>query len=757
MNWRNVKLIFLREVRDQLRDRRTLFMIAVLPLLLYPLLAMSFFQVAQVIRERPSRVLVLSEADLPENPALLEAENTHFAGKLFDRKEQQELLQLRIPHDQPWEKTGETPADFARQSIRQGDYEVVVLFPADFTERLEKYRADLKAKKELQTTGDMPPVPSPAIYHNSAQEKSQIAYSRVLEAMRHWTDLISEQNLRDQQVPPEAMKSVQFESTDVAEEGHRDAAVWSKILPFVLMIWALTGAFYPAVDLCAGEKERGTLETLLSSPARRSEIVCGKLLTVMAFSMATSLLNLACMGATGMFVISQMQGLQHGVTLRHTLGPPPAWAPLWLSLALVPISALFSALCLAVAAFARSTKEGQYYLMPLIMVILPLMILPMASGGELDLGQSLIPVSGVVLLLKTVLEGNLQQALPYVLPVTIVTLGCCVFAIRWAVEQFNKESVLFREGERFNLALYVRRLVSDREELPSPGESLFCGAIILVIGFFINMAFTKAALVSDGKQFVRMILIPQLSAILTPTLIMAVMLARRPAAALALRWPRWWTIPAMVLLALLLQPTAQVCSELIQKLYPLQLKADDPSAGFMKSIVELPIEVVILLMALTPAICEELAFRGFVLSGLRSQGNIGIAIFVSSLFFAFAHPVVPQQVFVFFLGLLLGAFCVRLNSLLPGIFFHFTHNAMAVLFHRYGKWLYDFATEWQLTWLVSIDTPNKVEYTSGTTIATALLSAGLIVLLWKYGRPKSTASDAPGSMILLNSATLANH
>ena len=56
--------------------------------------------------------------------------------------------------------------------------------------------------------------------------------------------------------------------------------MWSKILPFVVLIWALTGAFYPAIDLCAGEKERGTLETLLSSPAQRSEIVWGKLLSV---------------------------------------------------------------------------------------------------------------------------------------------------------------------------------------------------------------------------------------------------------------------------------------------------------------------------------------------------------------------------------------------------------------------------------------------------------------------------------------------
>ena len=79
---------------------------------------------------------------------------------------------------------------------------------------------------------------------------------------------------------------------------------------------------------------------------------------------------------------------------------PPLASLLWLAVALVPISALFSALCLACAAFARSTKEGQYYLMPLMLVSMPLMMLPMSPGVELNLGNSLVPLTGMVLLLR---------------------------------------------------------------------------------------------------------------------------------------------------------------------------------------------------------------------------------------------------------------------------------------------------------------------------------------------------------------------
>src|SRR5205823_15111738 len=120
-------------------------------------------------------------------------------------------------------------------------------------------------------------------------------------------DALGEHNLEVRNVPAIAARPFELKQTDVAQEARRRAALWSKILPFIVMIWALTGAFYPAVDLCAGEKERGTLETLLCSPAARSEIVWGKLLSVMSFSSATALLNLVSMTASGTVVASQMQ------------------------------------------------------------------------------------------------------------------------------------------------------------------------------------------------------------------------------------------------------------------------------------------------------------------------------------------------------------------------------------------------------------------------------------------------------------------
>ena len=161
-----------------------------------------------------------------------------------------------------------------------------------------------------------------------------------------------------------------------------------KIFPFMLVMWALAGALYPAVDVCAGEKERGTMETLIISPASREEIVLGKFLTIWVFSGGTSVLNLASMGVTAGIFSSQL-----GVTLR-----PAGLA--WCVALLLPMSAFFSALCLAVGAYARSSKEGQYYLTQLYFICLPLIFLTLFPGVELNLFYSLVPITGVALLLN---------------------------------------------------------------------------------------------------------------------------------------------------------------------------------------------------------------------------------------------------------------------------------------------------------------------------------------------------------------------
>jgi sodium transport system permease protein len=703
MSWRNIRLIYAREIRDQLRDRRTLFMIAVLPLLLYPLLGMSVFQLSQFLRKSEPKVVVIGAEELKagsELPPLIEGD--HFAGDLFGDEAAADWLHLEFvgntargankdnidessaagsasksSHDRT------TAFDHAEARLKSGDVQVVLAFPSGFGRQLKELRSQIKAHAAGMNETTAPKVadieiPKPRILYNAGKEKSRAAHMQVERVIETWRTQIERQNLAASKIPPRVTKPFDVELTDVAERTQQQALMWSKILPFVLFIWALTGAFYPAVDLCAGEKERGTLETLLSSPARRIEIVWGKLLTVMTFSTATAVLNLASLGFTARYVISQLSQLPTG-DLGESLAMPPLTSALWLLAALLPMSALFSALCLACAAFARSTKEGQYYLMPLLLVSMPLMMLPMAPGTELNLGNSLIPVTGVVLLVMSLVQGDFASAARYFVPVVGITLICCHLAIRWAVYQFNQESVLFRESERLDPRRWLVKLVRERDDTPSLAEGFFCVVLIFVVKFFMEVAMAASAPAEKSFNYlVTIVFVSQVVCIALPAVLMAMMLTGKPLKTLLLdRRPRLSMCAVAILLAVCLHPIGMVLTGWIQVLYPVQesVKAELVSFDALLKTAPYPWLPYLLLAAL-PAVCEELAFRGFILSGLRHLGSKRWAIGLAAVFFGMAHGIIQQSLSATALGLVIGYIAIQTGSLIPGMLFHATYNSL---------------------------------------------------------------------------------
>ncbi len=266
MTLSNVKLIFAREVRDQLRDRRTLFMIAVLPILLYPLLGMSLLQVSQFMQEQPTRVLVLGAKDLGDLPPLFDKQdNKHFCEALFSDPARGRLLELGFAWEQrdPGQATPDVRTDADRQ-LMLGNYEAVLYFPPDFATRLDAFRKEIFRRAEAYATGqrdterEVPlAVPSPEIMYSTASDKSQITFARLSEVLRRWTEQIGDDNLAASGVPTIAARPFAVQGTDVAgDTGHRGAAVWSKILPVLLLLWALTGASIRP-STCAPAKKSG--------------------------------------------------------------------------------------------------------------------------------------------------------------------------------------------------------------------------------------------------------------------------------------------------------------------------------------------------------------------------------------------------------------------------------------------------------------------------------------------------------------------
>lgn len=683
MNWDNVKLILKRELRDQARDRRTLFSVIGLPVLLYPLMGLMVLQVMQFRTAHPTRLRVIGLNELPGTPDLF-VPSVQKEGEVSNESayEFSPLLLQDAGVTSHFEiEATEASVDpavvekTAKETLEADKLDAIIYFPPGFKERMESFR-DEKNNEQSKTE-----FPSPQLITNSSDERSKLADNRLRQILHAWREKLIQHNLEVNDVPAVITDPFSFGTVDLSEKPlDQSSYLWAKIFPFIVVIWALTGAFYPAIDLCAGEKERGTLETLLSSPALRSEIVAGKLLAIMTFSIATSVLNLASMGFTASFVMGQVGGGE--MASRLNFGPPPIWSLGWLFLALIPMAALFSALALAIATMARSSKEGQYYLLPLLMLNLPLVVLPVLPDTELSFGTSLIPVSGMSFLLKALMEGDYTKAATYVLPVLGVTAFCIWVAIRWAIDQFNNESVLFRESERFSLQAWLRKMWRDRQDTPTAAGAFVMGILLLALPHMVGK-YVMPVPGADGKlslaSLVQYMLTNQIGLILLPVLIAAWIFTRsvKKTFSLRLRDSRVYTAIWMApLLAICLHPYAIYLREIIQNMIPMSKELQNQLQDMLGSTAELPIVGIFLLFAILPAICEEFACRGFILSGMRHIGHKWAAIAISAIFFGLMHGILQQSIPATIFGLMIGFLAVQSRSLFPAILFHATHNSL---------------------------------------------------------------------------------
>jgi sodium transport system permease protein len=483
----------------------------------------------------------------------------------------------------------------------------------------------------------------------------------------------------------------------------------------MLALWSLAGALYPAVDLCAGEKERGTMETLLITPAGREEIVLGKFLTIWLFSAGTALVNLLSMGLTTWFF-----------SARLPQGALPIGGLFWCVLLSLPQAALFSAVSLAIGAYARSSKEGQYYLMPLFLVTMPLIFLTLAPGVELNAFYSLVPVTGVALLMQRLMLATALDQVPWVycVPVFGPIALYSWLALRWAIEQFQREEVLFREAERWDWRLWLRRLFHEKEPLPNTAQALFCFGLILSLRW-LSLGLGER-LVPEAHA-----IIVSLAFVATPPLFMALLLNTLPGVALYLRWPAWRELGLAALLATLLMPPLAGLAYVTHVWSPHQLSDPHPLARMLHSLSEpddaseAHLLLALAAYALVPAVCEEIAFRGFILTGLHRRFRPRNAVLVSALLFALYHLNVFLFLPAFGLGVVLGLLTLRSRSLVPGVLFHFLHNALLLSWARWSPGEPSSGLSTAMMWLVA-----------------ACLVMAILVLWWLYRKPYAALAQS---------------
>jgi sodium transport system permease protein len=402
MSLRNIGIVYRKELVDSLRDRRTVVSMIVVPLLVMPLLTigmgiLSVTLVGLAMKEIP-KVMILGGEDSPAVVAEL--------GQLKD---------LQVVPAKP---------DFAEE-ISNKQIRAAVEIPKGFEAKL--------AAGEFSTV---------EIYMYEGELKSGFGADRLQRFFSALRDRTVREHLKAQKLPDSLVRPFVIEQKNVAPPEKVGGALLGGLVPYFVIILCLTGAMYPAMDLTAGEKERGTIETILCSPVSRTHLVLGKFLMVLTASVATAVLAITSMALSFGAGKKMLLGVTHGAADAALQITITSKAVASIFFVVLPLAVFFSAALLALSLFAKSFKEAQSYISPLMIIVVLPAVAALLPGVELNPALALIPVLNTSLVSKEIITGTYHWKL-----IALIFLSSSVYAgiaIAIAVQLFQREDVLFR-------------------------------------------------------------------------------------------------------------------------------------------------------------------------------------------------------------------------------------------------------------------------------------------------------------------------
>jgi sodium transport system permease protein len=399
---RNIGIVYRKELVDSLRDRRTLISMIAVPLLLMPLLTigmgvLSAKLVGQAMEEVP-KVMILGGEDSP---------------KVKDELEKLENV-----------RTVPAKSDYAEE-ISSKQIRAAVEIPEGFDAKL--------ANGTPMTV---------KIYMYEGELKSGFGANRVQQFFRDLRDRSIRERLEARHLPESLVRPFDIEQQNVAPAEKVGGALLGGLVPYFVILLCLTGAMYPAMDLTAGEKERGTIETILCSPVSRTHLVLGKFLMVLTASIATAVLSIISMAVSFGVGKKMLLGMTHGAAGAALEITMTGKAVISIFFMVLPLAVLFSAALLAISVFARSFKEAQSYISPLMIVVVMPAVAALLPGVELSTTLALVPVLNTSLVCKEIITGTYHWKY-----MALIFASSCIYAaaaIAIAVRLFQREDVLFR-------------------------------------------------------------------------------------------------------------------------------------------------------------------------------------------------------------------------------------------------------------------------------------------------------------------------
>ena len=394
---RRIGLILRKEFGEIFRDRRTVFSVIISPLLITPALfaVMGLVIRGQVEKTRTETVTV----------------------GLVGRERAPELAEQlsKVPNI----KLQAVSAAEAPELVRMGKIRAVAILPP-------KARALLEQAEPVPVT----------ILIDAGRDISRSAGDRIKQAFDKIGGSIVETRLRKANLPQATIHPFEMKETPIKSGGSAGTFMLAMFLPYILALSSFAGGMYAANDQVAGEKERGTLETLLASPASRREIVLGKFLAVAGVCLVSSLLAVVGLMIPFYSGIKAFNWLSQG---GANLGGQAIAA---IVLVQIPLAVLFAGILLAISTYARNQKEAQTYQGPLLMAVLLPAMMSMMIGTDAGRALSLVPILNATMVLKQALSNSLDPV--FVAAAVASSVVYAAIALLFATRLFQKESVLIK-------------------------------------------------------------------------------------------------------------------------------------------------------------------------------------------------------------------------------------------------------------------------------------------------------------------------
>ena len=394
--------VYFKEMLELLRDKKTFIFTILVPIVAMP--------------------LIFAGLGFLSSTMFKKSENAELTYAVFG-KQNAPQLSARFAREKGFREVALGHPDAIKQAIDDERIKFALVIPPGFEQDLEAHRQTAVALHYNNAVAlDMTRKRVGAVIeaHNAALREAALAAMHMSRAELRF-----------------ALNPIALQEMSTAGKRERMGAVVGGFLPYILLMVCLMAAMYPAIDLGAGEKERGTLETLLLAPIARSQIVLAKFLVLFTVGLFSALLMVASLGLLLAIFANRLEGGLEQLVRTVGFGDLAMVA-----LMLMPTAAIFASILLSISIYAKSYKEATGMVSPLMMLAIVPIAVAMLPGVELNWFWSMVPLTNVSLAMKELVKGTMDYRMFAAILLSTTLIASALLA--WCRWWFTREEVLFR-------------------------------------------------------------------------------------------------------------------------------------------------------------------------------------------------------------------------------------------------------------------------------------------------------------------------